>query len=219
MTGIWHASLRMGGRRNPARTLSEKHRRWSCRRVSPPSRRVTPFSPEAATPAMSPFMHRGKWLLGLPFGMFCRHRFHLIEGEHDLERHRLLRPESPIVVEGGDAFRDRHEIRTALRVTRATKSTMAFLLRRRSRRAEDRQRQALWTRAAAPPLAAGLPPHAALNGRNANASRPSDNINGRTSALRHSVKGVVCSWLRPSSIFDIDHSVWMRDPNAHDTCG
>ena len=56
---------------------------------------------------------RGERFFRLPFGMLRRERLHAVEREVKLNGHRLLAPERAVVVEGGDAFRHRHEIRRA----------------------------------------------------------------------------------------------------------
>ncbi len=57
---------------------------------------------------------RGERFLVLPFGMLRRERLHAVEREVKLNGHRLLAPERAVVVERGDAFRHRHEVRRAL---------------------------------------------------------------------------------------------------------
>ena len=56
---------------------------------------------------------RGKWLLRFPLRMLRRERLHAVEREEELEIHRLLAPERAVVVERGDAFLRRDEIRRA----------------------------------------------------------------------------------------------------------
>ena len=56
---------------------------------------------------------RGERFLGLPLGMLRRERLHAVEREVELHGHRLLAPERAVVVERGDAFGDRHEVRRA----------------------------------------------------------------------------------------------------------
>ena len=45
--------------------------------------------------------------------MVRRECLHSVEREIQLDRHRLLAPKRAVVVEGGDAFGDRHEVRRA----------------------------------------------------------------------------------------------------------
>ena len=54
---------------------------------------------------------RGERLFVLPLGMLRGQRLHAVEREEQLEIHRLLRPQRAVIVEGGDALVDRHEIR------------------------------------------------------------------------------------------------------------
>ena len=56
---------------------------------------------------------RGERFLGLPFRMLRRQRLHAIEREVELDGHRLLAPQRAVVVERGDAFWRRHEVRRA----------------------------------------------------------------------------------------------------------
>ena len=58
---------------------------------------------------------RREWLLVLPVGMLRRQRLHAVERKSELEIHRLLGPERAVIVEGGDALVDGHEVRAALR--------------------------------------------------------------------------------------------------------
>ena len=57
---------------------------------------------------------RGERLFVLPLGMLRRQRLHAVEREEELEIHRLLGPQRAVVVEGGDAFGGRHEVRARL---------------------------------------------------------------------------------------------------------
>jgi hypothetical protein len=59
--------------------------------------------------------HGGERLGCFPLGMFRGHRFDPVEREEELEVHRLFGPERAVVVEDGDAFRDRHKIGRAFR--------------------------------------------------------------------------------------------------------
>ena len=54
-------------------------------------------------------------LLGLPAGVLRRQRLDAIEDEGELDIHRLLDPQRPVIVECGDALIRRHEVRSALR--------------------------------------------------------------------------------------------------------
>src|SRR3954454_1511309 len=58
---------------------------------------------------------RGEKLLVFPFGVLRRQRLHAVERESKLEVYRLLTPQCSIIVEGGNAFGFRHEIRRPLR--------------------------------------------------------------------------------------------------------
>ncbi|MCY1302312.1 hypothetical protein D9M70_519620 [compost metagenome] len=53
-------------------------------------------------------------LLVLPLRMFRRHRLDAIRSEHALEIVRLLGPERAVIVEDGDPFLRRHEVRPVL---------------------------------------------------------------------------------------------------------
>ena len=87
----------------------------------------TPFSPAAATPAMSPLSSEANGSLVFHSGCSGAMRLHAIEGKQDLKRHRLLGPERAVVVERGNALGHRHEVRRPSLVTGSTKSTIAFL--------------------------------------------------------------------------------------------
>ena len=54
---------------------------------------------------------RGERFLGFPFRMLRCQRLHAIEREVELDGHRLLAPQRAVVVERGDAFGRRHEVR------------------------------------------------------------------------------------------------------------
>ena len=45
--------------------------------------------------------------------MLWRQRLHTVDCEEELGIHGLLRPQATVVVEGGDALGDRHEVRRA----------------------------------------------------------------------------------------------------------
>ena len=49
-------------------------------------------------------------LLGFPLGMLRRERLHTVEGKSKLEIDRLLGPERPVIIEGGNPLRLRHEV-------------------------------------------------------------------------------------------------------------
>ena len=75
------------------------------------------------------FEQRRKRLLRFPFRMLRRERLHAIEGEDQLERHRLLRPERAVVVERGNPFRRRDKVRPALTRDPADEVDERFLRR------------------------------------------------------------------------------------------
>jgi hypothetical protein len=60
------------------------------------------------------FEDGGEWLLVFPLGVLRRQLFDPVEDKERLEIHRLLGPEPAVVVERGDAFRHRDEVRGAL---------------------------------------------------------------------------------------------------------
>ena len=60
------------------------------------------------------FEHGLERLLVLPFRVLRRQRLDAVEGERELEIHRLLGPQRAVVVEHGDAFGGRHEIRSGV---------------------------------------------------------------------------------------------------------
>jgi hypothetical protein len=60
------------------------------------------------------FKHSLKRLGSAPLRVLAGDRLDTVEGEGELDIERLLGPERPVVVEGGDALRWRHEIRSAL---------------------------------------------------------------------------------------------------------
>jgi hypothetical protein len=70
-----------------------------------------PFWPDAATAGHIAIEHRLERLPGLPLRMLRSERLDAIEDEGELEVDRLLGPERPVVVEGGDALLGRHELR------------------------------------------------------------------------------------------------------------
>ena len=53
-----------------------------------------------------PLEQRGERFRGLPLGVLRRKGLHTVECEVHLHGHRLLAPERPVVVEGGDSFGD-----------------------------------------------------------------------------------------------------------------
>ena len=74
-----------------------------------------PCSPPASAPFTSPLSSEANGSLSFHSGMLRRERLHAVEREEELEIHRLLGPERAVVVEGGDALGERHEVRRAFR--------------------------------------------------------------------------------------------------------
>ena len=58
-----------------------------------------------------PLEQRGKRFLVLPLRMLRRERLHSVERKQELKIHGLLGPQRAVVIEGGDAFCRRHELR------------------------------------------------------------------------------------------------------------
>ena len=73
-----------------------------------------PFSPSAASALRSSSSTALNGCFVFHSGCFGGQRLDPIDREHDLEIHRLLGPQRAVVVEGGDALVERHEIRAAL---------------------------------------------------------------------------------------------------------
>ncbi len=139
---------------------------------------------------MFPLSSDANGSLVLPFRMLRRERLHAVEGKQQLKRHRLLGPEGAIVVEGGDAFGDRHEIGRPL-WSPATQSPRWLALRhRRSTSAgcwpsSRKRKPERW----APPLGGGagagdVPHAAATRTRNVDSTRLI--ATARSSATRRS---------------------------------
>ena len=74
---------------------------------------MSPWSPPSSAAFTSPLSSEANGSLVFPLGMLRRERLHAVGHEVKLDRHRLLAPERAVVVEGGDAFGDRHEVRRA----------------------------------------------------------------------------------------------------------
>jgi hypothetical protein len=61
-----------------------------------------------------PFQQRLEGLFRLPFRVLRRHDLDTVDGEGKLGIERLLTPQRTVIVERGDALRNRHKIRAAL---------------------------------------------------------------------------------------------------------
>ena len=72
-----------------------------------------PFSPMAASAAMSLASTDLNGSGRLPLGMLRRHRLDPVDREDELEVDRLLGPQRAVIVEGGDALGHRHEVGAA----------------------------------------------------------------------------------------------------------
>ena len=73
---------------------------------------MSPWSPPSSAPFTSPLSSEanGSWS---SIRMLRRKRLHPVGHEVELDRGRLLAPEGAVIVEYGDAFRRRHEVRRA----------------------------------------------------------------------------------------------------------
>ena len=75
------------------------------------------------------FQQRSERFLLLPFRMLRRQSFHAIKGKEELYGNRLFTPEGAIVIEHGDAFCNRNEVRRIFRGHSIDKRNDRFLCR------------------------------------------------------------------------------------------